>query len=92
MMEELHTCSIDGGHEACYGARSHARERAYSNKISRPDPVLGPGHSGSVWPFQYPEYQDQFDQPPDISVNAGRVSIKIKATIPKKLLPKTKVL
>jgi hypothetical protein len=30
MMEELHTDSIDGGHEASYGARSRARERAYS--------------------------------------------------------------
>jgi hypothetical protein len=30
-MEELHTDSIDGGHEASYGARSRARERAYSN-------------------------------------------------------------
>jgi hypothetical protein len=30
-MEELHTGSIDGGHEASYGARSRARERAYSN-------------------------------------------------------------
>jgi hypothetical protein len=27
-MEELHTDSIDGGHEASYGARSRARERA----------------------------------------------------------------
>jgi hypothetical protein len=33
MMEELHTDSIDGGHEASYGARSRARERAYSNNI-----------------------------------------------------------
>jgi hypothetical protein len=32
-MEELHTDSIDGGHEASYGARSRARERAYSNKF-----------------------------------------------------------
>jgi hypothetical protein len=32
-MEELHTDSIDGGHEASYGARSRARERAYSNKV-----------------------------------------------------------
>jgi hypothetical protein len=32
MMEELHTAGIDGGHEASYGARSRARERAYSNK------------------------------------------------------------
>jgi len=31
LMEELHTDSIDGGHEASYGARSRARERAYSN-------------------------------------------------------------
>jgi hypothetical protein len=31
-MEELHIDSIDGGHEASYGARSRARERAYSNK------------------------------------------------------------
>jgi hypothetical protein len=30
-MEELHTDRIDGGHEASYGARSRARERAYSN-------------------------------------------------------------
>jgi hypothetical protein len=30
-MEELHTDSIDGGHEASYGARSRTRERAYSN-------------------------------------------------------------
>jgi hypothetical protein len=30
-MEELHTDSIDGGHEASYRARSRARERAYSN-------------------------------------------------------------
>jgi hypothetical protein len=30
-MEELHTDSIDGGHEASYGARSRAGERAYSN-------------------------------------------------------------
>ena len=29
-MEELHPDSIDGGHEASYGARSRARERAYS--------------------------------------------------------------
>jgi hypothetical protein len=34
-MEELHTDSIDGGHEASYGARSRARERAYSNRIQR---------------------------------------------------------
>jgi hypothetical protein len=32
MMEELHTNSINGAHEASYGARSGARERAYSNK------------------------------------------------------------
>jgi len=32
LMEELHTDSIGGGHEASYGARSRARERAYSNK------------------------------------------------------------
>jgi hypothetical protein len=30
-MEELHTDSIDVGHEASYGARSRARQRAYSN-------------------------------------------------------------
>jgi hypothetical protein len=29
LMEELHTDSIDGGHEASYGARSRARKRAY---------------------------------------------------------------
>jgi hypothetical protein len=34
-MEELHTDSIDGGHEASYGARSRARERAYSNNLIR---------------------------------------------------------
>jgi hypothetical protein len=34
-MEELHTDSIDGGHEASYGARSRARERAYSNINAR---------------------------------------------------------
>ena len=33
LMEELHTDSIDGGHEASYGARSRARERAYSNSV-----------------------------------------------------------
>jgi hypothetical protein len=33
LTEELHTDSIDGGHEASYGARSRARERAYSNTI-----------------------------------------------------------
>jgi hypothetical protein len=33
MMEELHTDSIDGGHEASYRTRSRARERAYSNSI-----------------------------------------------------------
>jgi hypothetical protein len=32
LVEELHTDSIDGGHEANYGARSRARERVYSNK------------------------------------------------------------
>jgi hypothetical protein len=31
LMEEWHTDNIDGGHEANYGARSRARERAYSN-------------------------------------------------------------
>jgi hypothetical protein len=31
MMEELHTDSIDGGHEGQLWARSRARERAYSN-------------------------------------------------------------
>jgi hypothetical protein len=31
-MEELHTDSIDGGHEGQLWARSRARERAYSNK------------------------------------------------------------
>ena len=34
-MEELHTDSIDGGHEASYGARSRVRERAYSNTLTR---------------------------------------------------------
>jgi hypothetical protein len=34
-MEELHTGSIDGGHEASYEARSRARERAYSNIPTR---------------------------------------------------------
>ena len=33
LMEKLHTDSINGGHEASYGARSRARERAYSNNI-----------------------------------------------------------
>jgi hypothetical protein len=33
-MEELHADSIDGGHEASYGARSRARERAYSNNVT----------------------------------------------------------
>jgi hypothetical protein len=32
MMEELHTDSIDGGHEGQLWARSRARERAYSNR------------------------------------------------------------
>jgi len=32
LMEELHTDSIDGGHEGQLWARSRARERAYSNK------------------------------------------------------------
>jgi hypothetical protein len=31
LMEELHTDSIDGGHEGQLWARSRARERAYSN-------------------------------------------------------------
>jgi hypothetical protein len=34
-MEELHTDSIDGGHEASYEARSRTRERAYSNTPTR---------------------------------------------------------
>jgi hypothetical protein len=34
-MEELHTDSIDGGHEGQLWARSRARERAYSNNCSR---------------------------------------------------------
>jgi hypothetical protein len=33
-MEELHTDSIDGGHEGQLWARSRAGERAYSNKLS----------------------------------------------------------
>ena len=33
LMEELHTDSIDGGHEGQLWARSRARERAYSNII-----------------------------------------------------------
>jgi hypothetical protein len=32
-MEELHTDSIDGGHEGQLWARSRARERAYSNNF-----------------------------------------------------------
>jgi hypothetical protein len=32
-MEELHTDSIDGGHEGQLWARSRVRERAYSNNI-----------------------------------------------------------
>jgi hypothetical protein len=39
-MEELHTDSIDGGHEASYGARSRARERAYSNIHSQKNYVI----------------------------------------------------
>jgi hypothetical protein len=35
MMEELHTDSIDGGHEGQLWARSRARERAYSNTPTR---------------------------------------------------------
>jgi hypothetical protein len=47
-MEELHTDSIDGGHEASYGARSRARERAYSNnkRINRIDRI--PSHN-AMW-------------------------------------------
>jgi hypothetical protein len=33
-MEELHTDSIDGGHEGQLWARSRARERACSNRFS----------------------------------------------------------
>jgi hypothetical protein len=35
VMEELHTDSIDGGHEGQLWARSRARERAYSNTPTR---------------------------------------------------------
>jgi hypothetical protein len=35
LMEELHTDSIDGGHEGQLWARSRARERAYSNTPTR---------------------------------------------------------
>jgi hypothetical protein len=35
MMEELHTDSIDGGHEGQLWARSRARKRAYSNTPTR---------------------------------------------------------
>jgi hypothetical protein len=35
-MEELHIDSINKGHEGSYGARSRARERAYSNKPRTP--------------------------------------------------------
>jgi hypothetical protein len=35
MMEELHTDSIDGGHEASYGTRSRARERAKKAQKAR---------------------------------------------------------
>jgi hypothetical protein len=46
MMEELHTDSIDGGHEGQLWARSRARERAYSNNLnysySRISTVLEP--------------------------------------------------
>jgi hypothetical protein len=35
MMEELHTDSIDGGHEGQLWARSRVRERAYSNIPTR---------------------------------------------------------
>jgi hypothetical protein len=34
-MEELHTDSIDGGHEGQLWARSRARERAYFNTLTR---------------------------------------------------------
>jgi hypothetical protein len=33
MIEELHTDNINEGHETIYGARSRARERAYSYTI-----------------------------------------------------------
>jgi hypothetical protein len=39
-MEELHTDSIDGGHEASYGARSRARERAYSNNYRQLNAII----------------------------------------------------
>jgi hypothetical protein len=35
MMEELHTDSIDGGHEGQLWARSRVRKRAYSNTLTR---------------------------------------------------------
>jgi hypothetical protein len=35
VMEELHTDSIDGGHEGQLWARSRVRERAYSNTPTR---------------------------------------------------------
>jgi hypothetical protein len=37
-MEELHTDSIDGGHEGQLWARSRARERAYSNSKQYKNP------------------------------------------------------
>jgi hypothetical protein len=41
-MEELHTDSIDGGHEGQLWARSRARERAYSNiRPKMPLNILG---------------------------------------------------
>jgi hypothetical protein len=57
LMEELHTDSIDGGHEASYGARSRAREKAYSNTplsflptntISVSSPSFSPSLIGSL--------------------------------------------
>jgi hypothetical protein len=47
-MEELHTDSIDGGHEASYGARSRARERAYSNNQELKDVFFSKQRKGFV--------------------------------------------
>jgi hypothetical protein len=58
-MEELHTDSIDGGHEASYGARSRARERAYSNKGTFGQvAVLGPNEL-KIWKTAAPRRVDR---------------------------------
>jgi hypothetical protein len=44
-MEELHTDSIDGGHEGQLWARSRARERACSNTTLLAQPKIKPLHN-----------------------------------------------